>query len=137
MKKLFIIGNVGKDPESLLDKNNNQYTAFSVAVNSGTKENPRTDWIEVSCSFRLAEIAKLYVKKGMRIFVEGNPIFSAYMNKDNQPLHSVRIFANNIEFLSNKNDNDGSKQVGSPHLDNDNQFEHKQIQALNNDDMPF
>ena len=136
MKKLFIIGNLGKDPETLLDKNNNQYVTFTVAVTSGTKENPVTDWVSVSCSYRLADLAKTYLKKGSRVFIEGNANFSAYINKDGQAAPSIKLYASEIQFLSSKKEEEGNS-YNQPSNFNGSSAEPKNTMQLTNDDIPF
>ena len=135
MKKLSIIGNLGKDPETSLDKNNNQFTTFSVAVRAGTKEVPKTDWFDVSCSYKLADVAKSYLKKGSKVYVDGNIIVSAYINKDGLAVPSVRLYANNLEFLDSKSDRDSNYSPTTSN--NDNHLDNKASNHLTHDDIPF
>lgn len=104
MKKIIITGNVGKDPELRADQNGNQFATFSVGVSVGTKQNPKTDWVEVSCNGKLADLARNYIKKGSKLLVEGFPSANAYLNRENKPVASLRVFANTVEFLSKRED---------------------------------
>jgi len=104
MKKMIITGNVGRDPELRADQNGNQFATFSVGVNVGTKDAPKTDWVDISCNGKLADVTKLYVKKGTKVLIEGYPTANAYMNKENKPVASLRLFANNLELLSKRED---------------------------------
>ena len=74
-------GNVGRDPEVRADQNGNQFVTFSLAVSVGTKQNPKTDWIDITCNGKLADVAKNYVKKGTKLLIEGFPSVHAYMSK--------------------------------------------------------
>ncbi|MFN7093784.1 MAG: single-stranded DNA-binding protein [Burkholderiales bacterium] len=105
MKKMFITGNVGKDPELRADQSGNAFATFSVGVSVGTKQNPKTDWVEVSCNGKLADIARTYVKKGTKILIEGYPTATAYLNRENKPVASLRLYANNLELLSKREEN--------------------------------
>ena len=100
MKRLTITGNIGRDPELRLDPSGVQFATFSVAVPVGTKQNPKTDWVDVSCNGRLAEIACAYAKKGTKVLVDGYPNVNAYINKDNLPIASLRLYARSIELLN-------------------------------------
>lgn len=100
MKKLTITGNLGRDPELRSDPNGNQFAVFSVAVPVGTKANPRTDWVDVSCNGKLAEFAATYAKKGNRVLVEGFPTVNAYINKEQSPTAVQRLYAHVFEILN-------------------------------------
>lgn len=100
MKRLTITGNLGRDPELRMDPNGNSFATFSVAVTVGSKGKPRTDWIDVSCNGKLAEIATTYAKKGNKVLVDGFPSVSAYINADNVPVPVQRLYAHSLELLN-------------------------------------
>ncbi len=129
MKKIMITGFAGKDAESRATTDGKIFTTFSVGVTVGTKENPKTDWVEVTCNGKLAEIALMYVKKGIRILAEGFPTVNAYINKENKAIGTLVIYANNIEFLSDKKKEEANTT-------NNSQYE--TLPPLNSgDDIPF
>jgi single-strand DNA-binding protein len=97
MKKIIITGNVGRDPEIRNTKTGEQFVSFSVAVSVGTKDNPKTDWCDISVYGRQMEYVRSYVKRGARVMIEGFPTVDAYIGKDGQAKSSLRIFCNNIE----------------------------------------
>lgn len=118
MKRLTITGNIGRDPELRLDPSGNQFATFTVAVAVGTRVNPKTDWVDVSCSGKLAEIACTYAKKGAKVLVDGFPAANAYINKDNIPVATLRLYANSIEIFNRplgNNSDDIDTQVHMPH----------------------
>ncbi|MCX8514094.1 MAG: single-stranded DNA-binding protein [Burkholderiales bacterium] len=112
MKRLTIIGNLGRDPESRNDKYGNSFVTFSVAVSVGNKDKPRTDWVDVSCNGKLAEIATTYAKKGYKVFVEGFPDVSAYTNNANVVVAVQRLYAHSIKIL-NRNEHDSTQEVSA------------------------
>ena len=114
MKKIIITGNVGRDPELRADQTGNQFATFSVGVSVGTKQNPKTDWVDVSCNGKLADVARNYVKRGTKILVEGFPSVNAYINKENKPVGTLRIYANNFELLSKREDEDQHDDSDEP-----------------------
>lgn len=104
MKKLLITGHLGKDAVLRTDNTGNDYATFSVGVSVGTKDKPKTDWVEVSCSGKHLELVK-YLKSGVKVLVEGFPTVNAYLAKeDNQPKASQKLFAHMIDILVFKND---------------------------------
>ncbi len=104
MKKIIITGNVGRDPEMRAYQNGGEFASFSVGfsvgVSVGTKQNPKTDWVDVTCNGKLSDVVQNYIKKGSKILVEGFPSVNAYINKENKPVATLRIYASNIELLS-------------------------------------
>lgn len=123
MKKIIITGHVGKDPELRADQSGNQFATFSMGVSVGTKQAPKTDWVDVSCNGKLADLAKNYIKKGSKLLVEGFPSANAYINKENKPVASLRVFANNVEFLSKQEDVSTS--------------DNNSVGSLTSDEVPF
>lgn len=112
MKRLTVIGNLGRDPELKADANGNQFATFSVAVGVGTKAAPRTDWVEVSCSARLAEVAMLYAKKGHKVLVEGFPSATAYINSDGEAVAVQRLYARILQILTRAEKNQALESEG-------------------------
>jgi single-strand DNA-binding protein len=105
MKKIIITGNVARDPEIRADQQGNSYVTFSVGVTVGNKQNPKTDWVDVSCNGRLLDIARNYIRKGSKLLIEGFPAVRAYINKENKPIGTLQVFAHHIELLGAKEDN--------------------------------
>lgn len=99
MKKMIITGHVGNDPQWRADKNDNQFAMFSVGVKGGSKEDPKTDWIQVNCTGRWFSIVRLYVKKGSKVLIEGYPTAKADMSKEKEPVASLHLFTHYLEVL--------------------------------------
>lgn len=131
MKKIFVTGHVGRDPETRYAPSGESFVTFSLAVNSGTKASPRTDWMEVSCNGKLAEVVQAYVQKGAKLLIEGSPSVNAYVNKEGKPVGTLRIAAGSIEFLSSKSDDEDSTS-GTPNA----KFNAPGVN-LKPDDIPF
>ena len=121
MKKIIVTGNVGKDPETRYAPSGESFVTFSLAVASGTKANPRTDWLEVSCNGRTAEVAQNYVRKGTKLLVEGTPNAAAYINKEGKPVATLRVSASTIEFIGSKDKSEDSSDGGydAPNYESD------------------
>jgi single-strand DNA-binding protein len=128
MKKILITGNVGKEPELRSTQDGNKFATFSVAVSVGSKQAPKTDWVEISCGGKLADVVCTYLKKGSKILVSGFPTVNAYINKDNVAVGTLRVYADDIEFLSAKNE---SEQGGGYIPTQTNSRD------LTNNDIPF
>lgn len=103
MKKIIVIGNVGRDPEARFSPTGESFVTFSLAVTTGSKNNQKTDWLEISCSGKTAELVQSYVHKGSKLLVEGTPSANAYISKDGKAVATLRVRAINLEFLGGSN----------------------------------
>ncbi len=139
MKKIIITGNVGKDPEVRSDSAGNSFVVFTVAVSVGTKTNPKTDWIDITCNGKTADIVKMYVKKGIKVLVEGFPSVNAYISRENKAVGTLRIAAHNVELLSKKDDTvtHDEFEPHEPDYSNVAGQSNKEINAIKPDDIPF
>lgn len=144
MKKIIVTGNVGRDPELRADQNGNQFATFSVGVSVGTKQNPKTDWVDITCNGKLADVARNYVKKGAKLLVEGFPSVNAYINKENKAVGTLRISASNFEFIGSRQEN--SDDSSQDHSNDNNSSVYSLPESSNNsgndmtlksDDIPF
>lgn len=143
MKKIFVTGNVGKDPEVRYAPSGESFVTFSLAVSSGTKANPKTDWLEISCNGKTAEVVQNYVRKGTKLLIEGTPSVNAYINKEGKAVGSLRVTANTIEFIGSKERSEGASDEGyesAPDYGNENQAAsgfNAPGPSLQPDDIPF
>jgi len=144
MKKVIVTGNVGRDPEIRADQSGGQFVTFSLGISVGTKQNPKTDWVDVSCNGKLAEVARNFVKKGSKLLVEGFPSVNAYINRENKAVGTLRINAHNFEFIGSKQDSTDEYNQDQTHDNNSNVYnlpestnESSGDVALKSDDIPF
>jgi single-strand DNA-binding protein len=139
MKKIFVTGNVGRDPELRADQNGNQFATFSLGVSVGTKQNPKTDWVDITCNGKLADLARNYIKKGTKLLIEGFPSVNAYINRENKPVGTLRVNASNIEFIGSRSENDGEHSSADSPVYNlpESSHESNNEMTLKSDDIPF
>lgn len=101
MNKVFLIGNLTKDPEASETQSGVQYCRFTIAVNrpfenaDGEKE---TDFLNVIAWRGTADICGKYLKKGSKVAVEGSVRVRTY-EKDGQKRTATEIFADRVEFI--------------------------------------
>lgn len=112
MNKVIMIGNLARDPE--LRTVNTAAGPVSVcklviAVNRRRGSNadanqPEADFVNVTVWRQQGENCAKYLTKGRKIGVVGTVGCSAYMGKDNLPHASLEVTADEVEFLSSRND---------------------------------
>lgn len=111
---IIIVGNVGRDAEMRYIPSGAAVTSFSVATNrqytaSNGEQIKETTWFRVSAWGKQAEICHQYVKKGMKVLVEGrlnpdpetgNP--RIWNRQDGSAAASFEVTAATVRFLSSR-----------------------------------
>lgn len=94
---ITVSGNVGKSPTSI--KNDDVlYANFSLAVNVGTKDSPKTLWYSITASGKTAEVVLNHVKAGDKLFITGTPSVDTYLGKDKQIIGVQKIWIKKFQF---------------------------------------
>ena len=112
MNQVVLIGNLTRDPELRYSTGASQTAIcrFTVAVND-RRRNPQTQNWEDHPSFipvvvfgRSAENCEKYLAKGRKVAVNGRIQTGSYTNKEGNTVYTTEVIANNVEFLSARND---------------------------------
>lgn len=102
MKKITVIGNVGRVPTLRTNSKGTEFYEFSVAVNG--KEDVCL-WVSVILRKTFEKIVP-YLTKGKNVYVEGDFGLEVFRNEP-----SVTIYANDVQLLGNKNESQESDIV--------------------------
>lgn len=104
MNKLTIIGNLTRDPETRTVSSGSTVCSFAVAVNRSNpqKGQPDADFFRVSAWNKRGEVCQKYLAKGRKVAVVGPVSVSSYEAKDGSTRFSLDVFAEDVEFLSPK-----------------------------------
>jgi single-strand DNA-binding protein len=122
---IIVVGNVGRDAEMRYTPSGQAVTSFSVATNrqytaSSGEQVKETIWFRISAWGRQAEVCNQYVKKGMRVLVEGR--LNADQNtggprvwtgNDGTPRASFEVTAGTVRFLSSRGEYEASSSESS------------------------
>ncbi len=103
LNKIFIIGNLTRDPESRALPSGQSVTSFGVATNRffSNKEGQKqqdTQFHNVVAFGRLAEIAKQYLNKGSLVMVEGRIQNRSWEGKDGQKKYRTEIVTESMQL---------------------------------------
>lgn len=127
---IIIAGNVGKEPEMRYTPSGQAVTSFSVATNRQykTKDGEQvkeTTWFRVTTWGKQAEVCHQYVKKGMKVLVEGTLTADkatggprVYQKQDGASAASFEVTASTVRFLSSV-DGKESGPADVPHASED------------------
>ncbi len=105
VNKVFILGNLTRDPELRYIPSGQAVTSFSVAVNrtynarSGEKKT-ETDFLRVVTWGKQAENCNQYLRKGSSVFVEGRLQSRSWQAQDGTKRTTIEIVAQSVQFLS-------------------------------------
>jgi len=108
---ITICGHIGQDPRTA-EVGGKPVANFSVAVSEKRGEEEHTSWYEVSAWGKLAENVTKYCHKGMAVLVSGKPKIETYNKKDGAVGHKVSVYANDVTFLSKRDD--GVSETAKP-----------------------
>lgn len=97
MNKLFLIGNLTKDPETRATPNGKTVCNFDIAVND-RQGNPT--YFRISAWEKQGENCQRYLSKGKKVSVVGPVSARAYTDRTGKANVSIEVTANEIEFLS-------------------------------------
>ena len=105
VNKVFLLGNVGKDPEIRTTAGGMTVASFSLATADRAKDQQgnwadKTEWHNLVCFQRTAEIVRDYVKKGTQIFVEGKIQTRSWDDKTSgEKKYKTEILVNDLSLL--------------------------------------
>ena len=123
LNKIMIIGNLGADPELRYTPGGKAVTDLRVAVNDNRK-GPDGEWIEETLWFRVsvweqaAERLAEQLRKGNKIYAEGQLRAREYEARDGQKRTSLELaFARVVNLERRPRDEDGGSGGGGTYDD--------------------
>ena len=118
VNKVFLLGNVGKDPEFRTTPGGMNVASFSLATADRAKDTEgnwtdRTEWHNLVAFQRTAEIVRDYVKKGSQIFIEGKIQTRSWDDKEtNVKKYRTEILVNELSLLGGRGGGEGASSSG-------------------------
>jgi single-strand DNA-binding protein len=111
LNKVTLIGNVGNDPEIRTTQGGGKVANFSLATSriwndqTGAKQE-KTEWhkcvIWNNRASTLADVAEKYVRKGEKLYVEGEIEYRQYQDKDGQTKYITEIKVRELILLGGR-----------------------------------
>lgn len=117
INKVILIGNLGRDPETRYAQSGGAVTNFSVATSESWRDRTsgeqqeRTEWHNVVCFARLAEIAGEYLRKGSKVYIEGS-LRTTSWEQDGQKRYRTEIMARELQMLDSRGGGGGGGMGG-------------------------
>lgn len=98
--KVFLTGNLARDPELTTTPNGVSVAKFDVACNYGFGEEKKTDYFHIVVWRSVAENCAKYLKKGSKVAIEGGLSTRSYKNQAGETKYITEITAQEVEFLT-------------------------------------
>ena len=140
INKVILVGNLGQDPEVKFTAGGAAVTTLSIATSDSWKDKDsgmdkeRTEWHRVVLWRRLAEIAGEYLKKGSKVYVEGQ-LQTRKWEQEGQTRYTTEIIARDIQFLDSRGSANTSNQEGTGM--NEEPTADVPDSGIDDDDIPF
>ena len=119
INKVILIGNLGQDPDVRFSAQGSPITNLNLATDESYKDKqtgqvvPKTEWHRVVLFNRLAEIAKDYLRKGSKVYIEGRLQTRKWQDQQGQDRYTTEIVANDLQMLDSKGmGNDSAPSAG-------------------------
>lgn len=118
VNKVILVGNLGQPPEMRTSPNGSVVANLNVATGEAWKDQQgqlqeRTEWHRVVMFGRTAEIARDYLHKGSKIYLEGRLQTRKWQDKNGQDRYTTEIVAQEFQMLDRAQGDNGQGQ-GQP-----------------------
>ena len=156
VNKVILLGNLGRDPEIRSMQSGKKMASFSIATSKRWKDRitqeqkENTSWHNIVVfNEGLVDVIEKYVKKGSKIYVEGELSTRKYQDKDGNDRYSTEVvlqgYNSNLTMLgtnnsiANDNDYNDRSAINSPENSSSNDsFDTKTIDSSDTEeDIPF
>ena len=151
INKVTLVGNVGNDPEVKTFQNGNKVVNLSIATSERWKDKEsgemksNTEWHRVVIfNMLLADIAEKYIKKGAKIYIEGQLQTRKWQDSNGLEKFTTEIvlqnFRGELVLLDRTSDNSGNLEDQNGQSKDYNDSSNKEVKSeLDNleDDIPF
>ena len=118
VNKVFVLGNLARDPEVRYTPSGAAVCTVGVATNRTWKDKfgekqEEVEFHRVVFYDRLAEIAGEYLAKGEPCYVEGRLKTRKWQDKDGKDVYTTEIIAESLQLLGQRREKNGNAERGA------------------------
>ncbi len=116
LNKVFLIGNLTRDPELRTTPKGTAICQFGIAVNRQFKDESgatrdETTFVDIEAWGKQGELVAKYLSKGSLAMVEGRLRFDQWEDKQSgQKRSKLKVVLDNVQFLSSRSGGSGGGQ---------------------------
>ena len=154
VNKVILLGNLGKDPDIRSMQSGSRMASFSLATSKRWKDKntqeqkDKTSWHNIVVfGDGLVDIVEKYVKKGSKIYCEGELQTRKWVDQDNKDRYTTEVvlqgYNSNLTLLDSRNNNfnnenkELSNESANSDKNNENQVDINDSSSDQDDDIPF
>ena len=149
VNKVILLGNIGKNPDIKSTQNGSKLASFSIATSKRWKDKQtqeykdKTEWHKVVVFGEgLVDIVDKYVKKGSKIYIEGELQTRKWQDQTGNDRYTTEVILqgfNSTLTLLDKRDNSTSISEKSEEniIENNNPKSQNETDSSIDDDIPF
>ena len=150
VNKVILLGNLGRDPEIRSMQSGSKMASFSIATSKRWKDRntqeqkEKTSWHNIVVfGDGLVDIVEKYVKKGSKIYVEGELQTRKWQDKDGNDRYTTEVILQgyncNLTLLdSRQNNSENEKKITDESNNSDKNFTNDSSDSNEiDDDIPF
>ena len=140
INKVILVGNLGQDPEVRFTAGGAAVTTLSLATSESWKDKEsgqdqeKTEWHRVVLWNRLAENAGEYLKKGSKVYIEGQ-LQTRKWEQDGQTRYTTEVIGRDMQFLDSRAGSSASNNYEDMNQDVSNGVMPES--GITDDDIPF
>ena len=142
INKVILVGNLGQDPEVKYTAGGAAVTTLSLATSESWKDKDtgqdqeKTEWHRVVLWRRLAEIAGEYLKKGSKVYIEGQ-LQTRKWEQDGQTRYTTEVVGRDMQFLDSRGNNSSDNSSSYEDVNQDMGSQNLPDSGITDDDIPF
>ncbi|MCA9300233.1 MAG: single-stranded DNA-binding protein, partial [Phycisphaerales bacterium] len=107
LNRVFLMGNLTRDPEVRYTQNQNAVANIGLAVNrtfkgADAKQPDETTFIDCEAWGRTAEVMGKYLAKGRPVFIEGRLKLDQWQDKDGSSRSKLRVVIESFQFVDSR-----------------------------------
>ena len=142
INKVILVGNLGQDPEVKYTAGGAAVTTLSLATSESWKDKDtgqdqeKTEWHRVVLWRRLAEIAGEYLKKGSKVYIEGQ-LQTRKWEQDGQTRYTTEVVGKDMQFLDSRGNTSSDNSSSYEDVNQDMGSQNLPDSGITDDDIPF
>ena len=152
VNKAILLGNLGRDPEIRSMQSGAKMASFSIATSkrwkdkSTQEQKEKTSWHNIVVfGDGLVDIVEKYVKKGSKIYIEGELQTRKWQDKDGNDRYTTEVilqgYNSNLTLLDNRNNSEIQSSNESVNNDTksieENSYQNNSDSSDLDEDIPF
>lgn len=139
VKKVLLIGNLGRDAETKFTPNGKAVTKFAIATNRRFKQGD--EWREEVNFTNIVlwgqEALTSFLTKGKQVYIEGRIQTRSYDDKDGRKVYTTEVVAEEVILLGGKSEGEVPKKAAAGAGSRQTPSDEFERMGITDDDVPF